>query len=162
MLPNISDPALGAALRNWRRRMGLTLAQLATQAETSQGYISDIENGKRRLSDTMARKIAVAAGMRPDDLEGVLGELAPSMAFPLHYQFELGKNVVQEDPPAYRATAKTAPGDLEQLGRWYAESLSNEEIRKLVHKFTDQALHGSARAGACARALLEILESKDR
>jgi transcriptional regulator with XRE-family HTH domain len=137
----------------------MTVAQLAQQAETSQGYISDIENGKRRLSDTMARKIALAAGMRPEQFEAVLVELAPKFMPPFEYSFE-AQTKLQEDAAIYRT--RTTPADLEQLGRWWAESLNNDEIRKLIHKFTDEALQGSARSGACARALLEILQQKDR
>ncbi len=45
-------------LRSYRQRAGLTQAQLADQAGIRQHHISEMENNKRAMGKTMARKLA--------------------------------------------------------------------------------------------------------
>lgn len=54
-----STRALGRALRDARRRMGLTQAQLAEQAGTAQATVSNVERGVSAISvDTLFRLLA--------------------------------------------------------------------------------------------------------
>jgi transcriptional regulator with XRE-family HTH domain len=55
-------------LREWRMAKGMTLAQLAERLNTSAGFLSDLENGKRRMNDGWMGDIAHAIGVEPIDL----------------------------------------------------------------------------------------------
>ena len=50
------------AVRNWR---GLTQAEVAEKAGLTQGYLSDLESGKREGAPATLRKIAEAMGIDP-------------------------------------------------------------------------------------------------
>jgi DNA-binding XRE family transcriptional regulator len=50
------------AIRNWR---GLTQAEVADKAGLTQGYLSDLESGKREGAPATLRKIAEAMGVDP-------------------------------------------------------------------------------------------------
>lgn len=54
----------GALLAQARRRAGLTQAELAARAGTSQAAISDYERGRRDPSVTTLRRLLKAAGAR--------------------------------------------------------------------------------------------------
>ena len=49
-------------MRNWR---GLTQAEVADKAGLTQGYLSDLESGKREGAPATLRKIAEAMGIDP-------------------------------------------------------------------------------------------------
>ena len=52
----------------WRKKRGLTHAALASQAGVAQGFISEIEAGKKTGDVSTLRRIAKALGVRLDDL----------------------------------------------------------------------------------------------
>lgn len=58
----------GAALRDARRRAGLSQQMLAQAADISQNHISQIEAGGRQPSPPVAARLAEAAGVRIADL----------------------------------------------------------------------------------------------
>jgi len=49
------QPAFGDELQRWRVRRGLSLGALAIQVHYSKGYLSKIENGKKRANHDLAR-----------------------------------------------------------------------------------------------------------
>lgn len=51
-------------LQERRKAKGLTLEKLARESGVSMGTLSEIETGKRRVTDRTARKIAAALGVR--------------------------------------------------------------------------------------------------
>lgn len=55
-------------IRVWREYRGLTLARLATEAGLSKGYLSDIENGKRKGTLATLRTIGKTLRVTVDDL----------------------------------------------------------------------------------------------
>ena len=56
-------------LRAWRKRAGLSQEALAERAETSKGYLSDLESGKRPVPPgRLVERIASALGVQPADL----------------------------------------------------------------------------------------------
>lgn len=63
---------LGLAIRERRLAQGLTLTALATQAELSQPFLSQIENGRARPSMMSLYRIAHALGTTPQALFGGL------------------------------------------------------------------------------------------
>jgi DNA-binding XRE family transcriptional regulator len=48
----------GSTLQNIRKEKGLTQKELATAIGISQGYLSELENGKEKISENMSRMIA--------------------------------------------------------------------------------------------------------
>jgi len=59
---------VGLGIRHWRKKAGLTMAQLAEQAEVDAGFLAYIETGKKLPSLTTAAKLSVALGIRLADL----------------------------------------------------------------------------------------------
>lgn len=58
--PEFSDNELpGVVLSGSRYKEGLTQKQLAERIGVNQGYLSDLERGKRPIGKAMAKKIAV-------------------------------------------------------------------------------------------------------
>tara|TARA_R110000868_G_scaffold29889_24_gene111141 strand:- start:7 stop:513 length:507 start_codon:yes stop_codon:yes gene_type:complete len=57
-------------VRVWRDYRGMTAGDLAAAAGISQGYLSEIETGKKPGSVDKVKKIADALGVRIDDLVG--------------------------------------------------------------------------------------------
>lgn len=55
-------------LKQWRKHRGLTQQLLADRLETSKGYISDLENGKRRYNQDVLEALAYALMCEPADL----------------------------------------------------------------------------------------------
>lgn len=50
-------------LRKWRKKRGMTLAQVATPVDVEPSYISDIERFKKQPSLTLAAKLSDLAGI---------------------------------------------------------------------------------------------------
>lgn len=53
----------GSSIKAARRHKGCTQAELADILGISQGHLSDLENGRRKLSDEQAHKIAGHTGV---------------------------------------------------------------------------------------------------
>jgi DNA-binding XRE family transcriptional regulator len=60
-------------VRVWREYRGLTLAELGSRTGLSKGYLSDIENGKRKGTLATFRAIARALQVDVEDLAAVSG-----------------------------------------------------------------------------------------
>lgn len=66
--PSSGDMAAGARVRRARMRSGLSLRGLATRLETSPATLSQIENGRTRLSVVRLGEIAEVLGTTPQDV----------------------------------------------------------------------------------------------
>ncbi|MDO8378298.1 helix-turn-helix domain-containing protein [Phenylobacterium sp.] len=55
-------------MKLWRQHRGLTQAALAAMADLSEGYLSQIETGKRDGTVESYKRIAEALGVTVDDL----------------------------------------------------------------------------------------------
>lgn len=55
-------------LREWRKKKGLTLDQVATRLDTNRGQISKLERGDLRMNDDWIWGFADALGIEPADL----------------------------------------------------------------------------------------------
>lgn len=60
--------SLGALIRERRKRLGLTLAQMAQRTSVSLGYLSQIELGKNSASIETLYRITLGLGMKMADL----------------------------------------------------------------------------------------------
>lgn len=58
------------AIRVWREHRGLTSSALATKAGIGQGFLSQIETGKREGGIDTLKKIALALNVTLDDIVG--------------------------------------------------------------------------------------------
>ena len=61
----------GTRLREARRAKDLTQQQLADIVEVDPKYISAIENGKRKMSSNLAKKVGKTLNARPEYLLGL-------------------------------------------------------------------------------------------
>jgi transcriptional regulator with XRE-family HTH domain len=68
------------ALSAWRRQRGLSKTELARLAETSAGYLCDIERGNARPSPAKVRRLADALKVTVADL---CGNVCPTCGSPL-------------------------------------------------------------------------------
>ena len=60
--------SLGAAIRERRKGLGLTLAQMAARTDVSLGYLSQIELGKNSASIETLYRISLGLGLKMSDL----------------------------------------------------------------------------------------------
>jgi CheY-like chemotaxis protein len=60
--------SLGLAIREKRKNLGLTLAQMASRTDVSLGYLSQIELGKNSASIETLYRICLALGIKMSDL----------------------------------------------------------------------------------------------
>ena len=68
MTENALKESLGAAIRDRRKGMGLTLSQMSKKTNVSLGYLSQIELGKNSASIETLYKICLALGIKMSDL----------------------------------------------------------------------------------------------
>ncbi len=59
---------IGAGIRAWRKKAGLTMNQLAELAEIDGGFLATIETGKKAPSVVTLAKLAKALNIAPGDL----------------------------------------------------------------------------------------------
>lgn len=59
---------LGQTIRQYRKRAGLSLEQLAEKADLHHNYVGDVERGKENISLAALLRIAKALGIRVRDL----------------------------------------------------------------------------------------------
>jgi len=64
--------SLGMAIRERRKALGLTLAQMAARTDVSLGYLSQIELGKNSASIETLYRICLALGIKMADLFGAV------------------------------------------------------------------------------------------
>lgn len=75
MSPSYREPSafrghIGQRIRYYRQRMGLTQTELARRANVNQGFLSEIERGKRRPSPSSLRALSVTLDVPPAVLIG--------------------------------------------------------------------------------------------
>lgn len=59
---------MGNRIKEWRNKMGITAQELADMVNSSQGQISKLERGERRLDTDWMDRISKALNCRPIDL----------------------------------------------------------------------------------------------
>lgn len=65
---NMADEATNHFLKEWRNAKGLSLDELAAETESSKGYLSDLERGKRKPTLKMIERLAEGLKISPQDL----------------------------------------------------------------------------------------------
>jgi len=104
---------LGHRIRHYRRRAGLTLDQLGSQVGKTAPYLSLVENGKREPRLSFVTEVAVALGVKVDDL---LNPEPPNRRAQLELEFErLQKNHSELGLPQLRTSARLSDEVLAHL-----------------------------------------------
>lgn len=65
--------AMGARVRQWRKKRGMTQEQLAERAGVSPSYLGHIERGTRIASINTIVELCTALDVTPNDLLGIKG-----------------------------------------------------------------------------------------
>lgn len=141
ILAGLDDAALGRAVRKWRKRAVGTATELCDLTGISSGYLSDIENGRRRLNSPTAARIAEAVKLTPEDFLAEVERCATGAPTRL-----------QEDSPAYGGR-----DDFEDLARLLADRIDKAELKAMLHDLAESAATGNPQAAARARALLKLM-----
>lgn len=132
--------SLGAAVRKFRKRQGLSQEQLAEATSIDQGAISRIENGRQGLTDAQLVDIAAVLSIHPSEIWAAVDGLAAREDQPPHYE------------PSLR------PRQVPLLGWVQAGEWTNQNIED-CHIEPTEFVHTSARVSNRAFALTVVGES---
>jgi len=150
-------------LRGVREERGLSGKDLAERTSISASYISEIETGKRPLTESFAERISAAMSMSFDDLIRQLRGryIAPATSRKLPGFENLQKSQLSIAAGGPVAVEESTPGyptsDYRELCVSLVQTMSKPDAWELVRKFTVQAEAGDATAARCAKALINIL-----
>ena len=157
----MAETILGARIREYRRQLGVTQAEMARRIGISASYLNLIERNKRRIAGTLLRNVADNLGVSIEDLDGAperrlvetLGEVARRPALAGH-ELELDAlgDFVGRYPGWARAIAALARS--EEAAQHLARTLSD----RLTHDpFLGEAVHRMLTRVAAIRSAAEIL-----
>ena len=123
-------------VREWRRRKGFSIEELARRSRTTASQISKLERGERRLTVDWMTRLAKALGCRREDLLPSEGGAAPRSGPEMPVDREL----------------------LRRMGRVLARHLAEERIELSQSRFleTAMALHDVMAARPAAAKLDEM------
>ncbi|SET33397.1 short-chain fatty acyl-CoA regulator family protein [Oceanicella actignis] len=147
----MSAPIVGARIRERRRALGVTQAELARRMGISASYLNLIESAKRGVSPRLVRAAAKALGLPPEALDGaaerrLAGLLAEMAADPDFADLAL-------DPAQTAELVARAPGWARALAR--AWSASREKSR-MLDALSDRLAHDPFLSDAVHRMLTNI------
>ncbi|TPW21771.1 MAG: transcriptional regulator [Elusimicrobia bacterium] len=91
---------VGAGIRAWRKRSGLTIGRLAEAAGIDGGFLATIETGKKAPSIVTLAKLAQALDIRLSDLFRTVPRRAETMDAQFERQF---RYLAQSSSGAHRA-----------------------------------------------------------
>lgn len=136
----------------------MTGKDLSVCAGISQGHISELENGRKNLTEQIAEKIAVGCGMTIDELYREFDERTEAWKPPVFAG--IGASVLRDDEAVYRVSK---PNDeFRELSVSLVKKMPITEAWDLVRQFTVLAQEGDESAARCAKALLDILSEKSQ
>lgn len=142
----VNSPGVG--LKRLREGRGIYAKDLAETAGISASYLSEIETGRRSLTESIAEKIAGALGLTPPQLLAEVDRLTKAGIGPAP------RPIREAAPPAYRAAGFS---DAEELAMYFLRTLDRAEVFSLLGRFTEAGSQGDASALASARALLDLV-----
>ena len=152
---------LGARIRERRRNLGITQAELARQLEISASYLNLIEHNKRGIAGKLLRRAAEALDLRLDELDGAaerrllerLSEIATAPEVQaLGVETDSAGELIGRFPGWARAVAALAG----------SERVANETARALADRLTHDpfladTVHRMLTQIAALRSAAEIL-----
>jgi transcriptional regulator with XRE-family HTH domain len=111
----VSVVNLGARIRKCRGTRGWSISKLARAAGVSQGYLSDVENGKiASPSGTAIGKLAEALNVSSDHLLGLTDDPSPT---PSYDESEVIIRNYPEPPEGYEELSPEQREDLDRATR---------------------------------------------
>lgn len=152
---------LGARIRQRRKELGVTQAELARQVGVSASYLNLIEWNKRRIAGALLRKIAEALNLSLEEIDGMaerrlletLNEIARLPAISsLGIEEQRTSELIGRFPGWSRALAVTARMERQSATR--AQVLSD---RLSNDPFLSETVHKMLTRIAAVRSLVEIL-----
>ena len=157
----MSETIVGTRIREYRRQMGVTQAEMARRVGISASYLNLIERNKRRIAGALLRTVADNLGVSLEDLDGAserrlvetLREVAsrPALAGQEVELDALG-DLVGRYPGWARAIAAIARS--EEAAQHLSRALSD----RLTHDpFLGEAVHRMLTRVAAIRSAAEIL-----
>lgn len=154
----------GRGLKYLREAQSLSAKDLAARLGVAASYLSEVETGKRPLTEGFAERIAAELSLQPGEfVERVIaagGGFADDAGPPRN---------VGEEPPPYRVrsenlmtppAASASCAEMEILARWLFRRLNSAERAESLENLTRQALAGDAEAASAARALLLLIRTE--
>ena len=154
----------GRALKFLREEQGLSAKALATQLGVAASYLSEVETGKRPLTEAFAERISAELSLQPGEfVERMLAAGADPPGL---------RSGMSEDPTIYRTRSDPPPmpssppassascAEMEILARWMFRRLTSAERAEALDGLTRQALAGDAEAASAARALLLLIRTE--
>ncbi|MBS1983246.1 MAG: helix-turn-helix transcriptional regulator [Bdellovibrionales bacterium] len=76
----------GSVLKYLRKKTGMRLKEVASRVDLSAGYLSDLENGKRALSDALRNKLMEVYGYSPSSFKNFASEDKRAGNIPIQYK----------------------------------------------------------------------------
>lgn len=155
---NYRSSRIGRSVKLLREERGMMSKDLAAASGLQPSHVSEIENGRRKLSPPVLEKLAKGFGISTEELGRILRELtggpdeSPAIASDESMQ-------LREDGAVYRASLPMISNmpDTAGLARDLVSLLPREEVFRLLHEFTAAGEAGDIHALRKARALLEII-----
>jgi transcriptional regulator with XRE-family HTH domain len=150
----------GRGLKAVREFSGISAKDLATRLGVAASYVSEVETGKRPLTEAFAGKICTELGYQPREFVEHVIAGDPETA-----------SVLREDPVPYgsaRHTPQMLPppnppsascAEMEILARWFYLRLTPEARASYLAELSSKALAGDSEAASAARALLLLIRS---
>jgi transcriptional regulator with XRE-family HTH domain len=154
--------ACGPALRKFREARGMSGKDFAIAAKMSPGHLSELEQGRRNLTDSLVQRIASAVEISVPALLEEIAEISSDLPLPSN---EADANKTKDDLTPYRFTPRfhqgQPPDEYRELAMLLIKSTPKADAWKMLRQLTDAAETGDAAAARCARALLNLLSSPE-
>jgi transcriptional regulator with XRE-family HTH domain len=155
-MPQATPAELGSALRKFRESRRLTGTMLSRMTGISQGHISELENGRRNLTEALICRIAEGCSIPVKELEAELARILEEDAEPASVASGL-----REMASPYNLPRPTEPpDDMHLLAAWLVGRMAPSEVAGLLRMFTEEAIAGDSSASARARALLLLINNR--
>lgn len=159
----MTTTVLGTRIRERRRALGITQAELARRLGISASYLNLIERNKRRLSHDLVERAADAMGLKSGELDGagerrLAEQLAEIAADPRLEGLGLERDAIGEFIARYPGWAR-ALGALAREARDQAD-LARAAADRLSHDpFLGETAHRMLTRVAAIRSTAQILEA---
>lgn len=153
----------GRGIKAVRSLGGISAKDLSSRLGVAASYLSDIETGKRPLTEAFAERIAQELGYEPQEFSDLVVSHDPESGLltqdpPAAYRTPMPPPAPTGPPPVPPA-ASAACGEMELLARWFYSRLDAPARAALLADLTQKALGGDGDAASAARALLWLVRS---
>jgi len=149
------QPQAGHALRVFRETRGLTGKDFSTQTGIASGHLSELENGRKNLTDALLARICTGFGLEPAALEAELEQAAITWRPPAQSLFSSPSPILMDETAEYRAPARDE--SFRDLSLFLVASIEQSAAWDMVRELTLKAQAGDSKSARCAKALIEIL-----